>query len=420
MVHQHFMLIPVMTVAENIVLGDRAAAARPLLDMAAAERARARPLEPLRPGGRSARAGGGRQRRHAAAHRDPEGALPRREGADPRRADGGADAAGDRRPARPCCASCARAARRSSSSRTSSTRSCRSPTGSACCGGARRSPRSTRPAPPSASLAELMVGRPVLLGGRARHGATRASAVLTIEDLHVLDDREIETVRGLSLHGARRRDRRHRRRRRQRADRADRGDRRHAQGRRPARSGSATATSPTRRRAQAAEAGIGHIPQDRQRHGLVLDFSLAENTRAARLPARADLAPRLAAPAGDDQPGQAADRALRRARRLARRRPRARSRAATSRSSCWRARSTCEPQLLLAAQPTRGLDVGAIEFVHRQLIEQRDAGRRGAADLVRARRDLRPLRPHPRDVRGQGHARDAARTRRTRASSASR
>ena len=31
--------------------------------------------------------------------------------------------------------------------------------------------------------------------------------------------------------------------------------------------------------------------------------------------------------------------------------------------------------MLIAAQPTRGLDVGAIEFVHRRLVEQRDAGR---------------------------------------------
>ena len=34
-----------------------------------------------------------------------------------------------------------------------------------------------------------------------------------------------------------------------------------------------------------------------------------------------------------------------------------------------------EPRLLLAAQPTRGLDVGAIEFVHRRLVEDRDKGR---------------------------------------------
>lgn len=33
------------------------------------------------------------------------------------------------------------------------------------------------------------------------------------------------------------------------------------------------------------------------------------------------------------------------------------------------------PDLLIAAQPTRGLDVGAIEFVHKKIIEQRDAGK---------------------------------------------
>ncbi|MEG1857648.1 MAG: heme ABC transporter ATP-binding protein, partial [Pseudoflavonifractor sp.] len=34
-----------------------------------------------------------------------------------------------------------------------------------------------------------------------------------------------------------------------------------------------------------------------------------------------------------------------------------------------------EPQLLMAVQPTRGLDVGAIEYIHHQLVAQRDAGR---------------------------------------------
>ena len=34
-----------------------------------------------------------------------------------------------------------------------------------------------------------------------------------------------------------------------------------------------------------------------------------------------------------------------------------------------------EPKVTIAAQPTRGLDVGAIEFVHKRLLEQRDAGR---------------------------------------------
>ena len=34
-----------------------------------------------------------------------------------------------------------------------------------------------------------------------------------------------------------------------------------------------------------------------------------------------------------------------------------------------------DPQVIIAAQPTRGLDVGAIEFVHRRLVEERDQGR---------------------------------------------
>ena len=34
-----------------------------------------------------------------------------------------------------------------------------------------------------------------------------------------------------------------------------------------------------------------------------------------------------------------------------------------------------DPRVILAVQPTRGLDVGAIEFVHQQLVAQRDAGK---------------------------------------------
>ena len=34
-----------------------------------------------------------------------------------------------------------------------------------------------------------------------------------------------------------------------------------------------------------------------------------------------------------------------------------------------------DPELLIAVQPTRGLDVGAIEFIHKQIVAQRDAGK---------------------------------------------
>ena len=44
-----------------------------------------------------------------------------------------------------------------------------------------------------------------------------------------------------------------------------------------------------------------------------------------------------------------------------------------------------EPTLLVAHQPTRGLDVGAIEFVWKQLLRQKEKGKGRAADLGRAR-----------------------------------
>ena len=48
--------------------------------------------------------------------------------------------------------------------------------------------------------------------------------------------------------------------------------------------------------------------------------------------------------------------------------------AATSRSSCWRASIAPAPRILLVGQPTRGVDIGAIEFIHRQLVAIRDSG----------------------------------------------
>ena len=84
MVHQHFMLIPVMTVAENIVLGERARARRAsLLDERGGRAARPRALASSS-GSRSTRPrrSSSITRRPAAARRDPEGALPRR--GDPR------------------------------------------------------------------------------------------------------------------------------------------------------------------------------------------------------------------------------------------------------------------------------------------------------------------------------------------------
>ena len=54
------------------------------------------------------------------------------------------------------------------------------------------------------------------------------------------------------------------------------------------------------------------------------------------------------------------------------------------------------PKILLVGQPTRGVDIGAIEFIHKRIVAQRDAGKALLLGFGRARRDLRPLRPHHR------------------------
>jgi len=121
-------------------------------------------------------------------------------------------------------------------------------------------------------------------------------------------------------------------------------------------------------------AGVGHIAEDRHRRGLVLDFSLAENLclREYRTPPLSRLgllSPRRmnerAAPLLDeyDVRGGSCDTL-------------ASSLSGGNQQKVVIAREIAqEPDVLVAAQPTRGLDVGAIEFVHRRLVEQRDAGR---------------------------------------------
>ena len=52
----------------------------------------------------------------------------------------------------------------------------------------------------------------------------------------------------------------------------------------------------------------------------------------------------------------------------------ARCPAATSRRSSSRASSRGPVKLVIASQPTRGLDVGSIEYIHKRIVEQRDAG----------------------------------------------
>jgi ABC-type uncharacterized transport system ATPase subunit len=221
-------------------------------------------------------------------------------------------------------------------------------------------------------LAKLMVGREVLLQ-IDKKPASPGEPLLQVEDLHVLDDRGLEAVRGVSFEV--------------RAGEivglagvdgngqtelidALTGLRRPASGRIVVAGEDVTHASAR----DVLDAGVGHIPEDRHLRGLVLDFTLAENlalheyrkepdsrfgwlfpsrmvTRARKLLRDFDVRgggpeTRAAALSGGNQQKVVLAREIER-----------------------------DPRVLVAAQPTRGLDVGAIEFVHRQLVAARDEGR---------------------------------------------
>ncbi len=131
-----------------------------------------------------------------------------------------------------------------------------------------------------------------------------------------------------------------------------------------------TGLGPERRRRY----GLSYIPEDRHERGLVLDFSLTENVMLGRTDTKPfsrggwlnlgaagritrDLMSRfdVRAPGGETP---------------------ARSLSGGNQQKLIIARELFRgPDVLLACQPTRGLDVGAIEFVHKQLVAERDLGR---------------------------------------------
>jgi general nucleoside transport system ATP-binding protein len=222
------------------------------------------------------------------------------------------------------------------------------------------------------SLARLMVGRDVMLSLDKRAGKP-AGPLLEVEDLKVRDDRDLEAVRGVSLQ---------------------------------VRAGEIVALAGVDGNGQnevveaitglrvpesgrvvvagheitgqgvlaATDAGIAHIAEDRHLRGLVLPFTLAENLalreyrspefsaygwlrvghmkeRAEELLTEYDVRgggpdAYAAALSGGNQQKVAVAREI-----------------------------ASDPKVLVAHQPTRGLDVGAIEFVHRQLVAERDRGR---------------------------------------------
>jgi general nucleoside transport system ATP-binding protein len=223
-----------------------------------------------------------------------------------------------------------------------------------------------------ASLARAMVGREVLLRVE-KAPATPGDVLLAVEDLHVIDDRGIEKVRGVTF------------------------DVRAGEivgiagvdgngqtelidaltGLRSSASGhvSVGGESITNVNARhALDAGVGHIPEDRQRRGLVLEFSIAENIELH------DYAKPPVAKAGWIFPKKMVALARRLIRDFDVRgggpQTRAGGLSGGNQQKVVAAREISrDPKVLIAAQPTRGLDVGAIEYLHRRIVEERDKGR---------------------------------------------
>ncbi len=122
--------------------------------------------------------------------------------------------------------------------------------------------------------------------------------------------------------------------------------------------------------------GIAHVPEDRHRRGLLLDFDLAENSILG-----ADDRPPVAVGPWRSWLNREAIR--RRTEKILKafdvRPPNpdlpARALSGGNQQKLILGRELEEgPKLLLVAQPTRGVDIGGIEFIHRRLVEMRDAG----------------------------------------------
>src|SRR5581483_457914 len=222
------------------------------------------------------------------------------------------------------------------------------------------------------SLARMMVGRDVLLRVEKK-SPSPGDPLLQVEGLEVLDDRQLPAVRGVSFEvrageivGI--------------AGVDGNGQSELIDGitglRRPAGgtirvAGREVAHSTPR---LMLDLGVGHIPEDRQRRGLVLEFSIAENV------ALHDYAKEPDSKWGWLFPGRLVERARRLISEFDVRgggpHTPAGALSGGNQQKLVAAREVArDPKVLVAAQPTRGLDVGAIEYLHRRLVEERDKGR---------------------------------------------
>ncbi len=221
-------------------------------------------------------------------------------------------------------------------------------------------------------LAELMVGRKVSFTTQ-KTPANPGEIVLDIDDLWVKDQRGLDIVRGLSLSiregeilGL--------------AGVDGNGQRELVEaltGLRPLEKGRIRFFNDEYHHISAEERtrmGIGHIPEDRQKRGLVLDFKLFENMILEKydrepyskkgilqFPAIRKKAEEMVE-TFDVRSGEGIDSVVRN------------MSGGNQQKAIVGREIDLEPRLMIASQPTRGLDVGAIEYIHSRLIELRDQG----------------------------------------------
>ena len=126
---------------------------------------------------------------------------------------------------------------------------------------------------------------------------------------------------------------------------------------------------------QRGKVGMAHIPEDRHKHGLILDYTLAYNAILERY-----FTPRFQR-GGFLKQGEIRSYAERLIERFDIRSGRGPDTITRAMSGGNQQKVIVgreidrDPHLLIAVQPTRGLDVGAIEYIHTQLLKQRDEGK---------------------------------------------
>ena len=220
-------------------------------------------------------------------------------------------------------------------------------------------------------LADMMVGREVLLDVE-KEPAKPEDIVLDVQNLTLVDERDIEVVRDVSFQvrageilGI--------------AGVQGNGQTELVEaltGLRPAKAGSMQVdgkTIPFGNPRVMTETGTAHIPEDRQKHGLVLPYTIADNLVLCTY-YKSPFARGIQRNADE-----VVENAIELVDNFDVRTPSPMVTAATlsggNQQKVIVARELSRPvKLLIANQPTRGLDVGSIEYIHRQIVEMRDRG----------------------------------------------